>query len=294
MAEERYVTVAPPARHPELKSISYELFILAISTLSVVNLVLYLIPVIDGPIEDVALAVDTVIAPILFLDFLFRFLTTPDKPGYVIRRWGWADLLGAFPLFGPLRIFRIVRVGRLLRRTPRETVVADLYASRAATTFFATMFLVLVVIETAGIAIYYVERGDPDANIRSGNDAVWWGLVTITTVGYGDRYPVTDAGRIVGTMLLFAGIGLFSVLTGFIANAFLAPRSSRQARIRAKLRGPEAQVAELRQLLLEQEERSALIRSKLDDLERSVRSPATPGVGPGAVPADVEPTTSRS
>ena len=99
------------------------------------------------------------------------------------------------------------------------------------------------------MGVYYVERGVPGSNIATGGDAVWWGLVTITTVGYGDRFPVSPNGRIVGTLLLFAGIALFSVLTGFIANQFLAPRSTRGARIRAKLSGPEGQVAELRQLL---------------------------------------------
>jgi voltage-gated potassium channel len=100
--------------------------------------------------------------------------------------------------------------------------------------------------------------------------------VTITTVGYGDRYPVSGAGRIVGSLLLFAGIALFSVLTGFIANLFLAPRASRTERIKSRLKGPEAQVADLRLLLVEQEERAAVIRLKLDELESSIRGSTRP------------------
>jgi voltage-gated potassium channel len=96
--------------------------------------------------------------------------------------------------------------------------------------------------------------------------------VTITTVGYGDRYPVTGGGRIIGTVLLFTGIALFSVLTGFIANAFLAPREPRLRRMRHVLKKtPETQVAELKDLLLAQDQRSAEIRAKLDDLERAIR-----------------------
>ena len=70
-----------------------------------------------------------------------------------------------------------------------------------------------------------VESANPDRSIKNASDAIWWGFVTVTTVGYGDRLPVTDAGRVIGTILLFAGIALFSVLAGIIANAFLAPRS---------------------------------------------------------------------
>jgi hypothetical protein len=255
----------------ELKGLSYELFILLVSLLSVLNMVLVLVPAFDGPVRDVAIIVDSVIAPIFVLDFVYRLATARSRSGYVIRGWGWADLLSAVPTLGVFRVFRVLRVTALLRRVDRETLAAELYAGRAAATFFATMFLVLVVIEFAGIAVYFVEQGKPGANIASGSDAVWWGLVTIATVGYGDRYPVSNEGRVVGTLLLFAGVALFSILTGFIANQFLAPRSSRGARIRARLAGPESQVAELRQLLVEQEERAAVIRLKLDDLESSIR-----------------------
>ena len=71
-----------------------------------------------------------------------------------------------------------------------------------------------MVLEVAGATIFAVEGGDPAANIQSPGDALWWGLVTITTVGYGDQYPVTVGGRLIGAILLFAGIALFSVLTG--------------------------------------------------------------------------------
>ena len=109
----------------------------------------------------------------------------------------------------------------------------------------------------------------PNANIVSAGDSIWWGLVTITTVGYGDQYPVGGAGRIVGVFLLFAGIALFSVLTGFIANVFLAPDRPRR-RARAAARTPAAELAELAELMRQQERQTAAIRTKMHDLERSL------------------------
>ena len=135
------------------------------------------------------------------------------------------------------------------------------------------MFAVIVVVEFAGIAEYYVEQGVPNANIVSAGDSIWWGLVTITTVGYGDQYPVGEGGRIVGAFLLFAGIALFSVLTGFIANVFLAPDRPRR-RARAAARTPAAELAELAELMRQQERQSAAIRTKMHDLERAWSRPS--------------------
>jgi voltage-gated potassium channel len=75
------------------------------------------------------------------------------------------------------------------------------------------------------MAMLAVESRSDDANIRTSSDALWFMMVTISTVGYGDLYPTTGPGRIVGVFILIVGIGLFSTLTGFLANLFLSPRS---------------------------------------------------------------------
>jgi voltage-gated potassium channel len=265
--------LTPSIVNVELKPIGYELFILGVSLLSMFNLAVQLLPF-SGPPREVSLAMEAVLAPIFLFDFGYRLRTARSRSLYFFRQFGWADLLGAVPFLGVFRIFRVIRVTRMLRTLEHDAFFRELYASRAQTVFYLTVLLVVLVVEFAGIAVLYPEQGYPGANITNGVDAVWWGLVTVTTVGYGDQYPVTDAGRMVGTLLLFAGVGLFSVLTGFIANAFLSPRPTRLKRIREALTGTEAQISDLRDLLIEQDRRSAEIRARLDELERTLRASA--------------------
>jgi voltage-gated potassium channel len=117
------------------------------------------------------------------------------------------------------------------------------------------IFLIIVIVQYVSIAILHVERGAPDANIHTASDALWWSLVTIATVGYGDRYPVTLAGRIIGVFLLCSGVGLFSVLSGFLAKTFLHSKDENDrdvadARVAAEL-------AEIRAMLRQLQERDA-------------------------------------
>jgi voltage-gated potassium channel len=259
----------------DLKGPVYELFILLLSLLSIFNAVavgLSRLVGVVGPASEVVLSIDAIISPIFLGDFLYRLKTAGSRREYLLHRFGWADLLSVLPL---LRILRIVRVARVLRSYRHQSpgqLLAELRAARALTTFLVTLFLVIVVTELAGATIYYAESGADGSNIGSASDAIWWALVTITTVGYGDRFPVTDQGRAIGVFLLFAGIGLFSVLTGFIANIFLAPRG----RLRRTRRGEDdlhAAIDAARGLLLEQEERTAAIRERLDQLDRLLPRP---------------------
>jgi len=81
---------------------------------------------------------------------------------------------------------------------------------------------VLVVIFSA-IAVLSVETA-PESNIKTAEDAIWWTIVTITSVGYGDRYPVTSEGRLIGVLVMIVGVGLFGTYTGYIASLFTAAR----------------------------------------------------------------------
>ncbi len=98
---------------------------------------------------------------------------------------------------------------------------------------------------SASIAVLHFEVG-PAANIKTPQDALWWALVTITSVGYGDRYPVTAEGRLVAAALMVAGVGLFGTFAGFIAAWFLSPGEKRQA---SELDGIRDEIQELRRLI---------------------------------------------
>ena len=248
---------APQAANRELKGVGYEVFILLLSILSVTNLAFLLISAFvnpeGGPGQEVILTMDFVITPIFLFDFFYRLLTSSSPRRYFFRGWGWADLLSCFPLLRVFRVFRVVRVIRLLRSYGMNRFVADLIEARASATFLLTIFLVLIVLEVTGASVYYAEAPDPNANI--------------TTVGYGDQYPVTEAGRFIGVFLLLAGIGLFSVLTGFIANIFLAPPAKPRLQPRDRA---TSEIIAVRKLLAEQDERAAAIRAHLDELEKRI------------------------
>ena len=88
---------------------------------------------------------------------------------------------------------------------------------------FITILLAGMVLSTASILILHQESRSPGANITTGGDALWWGIVTITTVGYGDFYPVTTLGRITAVFVMFAGIGIIGALASILASVLVAP-----------------------------------------------------------------------
>jgi voltage-gated potassium channel len=227
--------VSDPGPHPSLSrrevlreevGPSYELFIVAVSTLSLVNIVIFLGPFNDNT-KEIAGIVDLLLSVILLADFFGRLYLASSWRDYFFRRRGFLDLLGSLPL-PVIRVFRIVRVYRGLNRVRAlggRKLARQLIHERAQAALLAASFLVMLVLEAGSILVVIAEHDAPGANIQTGGDALWWAVVTIATVGYGDRYPVTTAGRLIGVVMIIVGVGLFGIFTGYLARMFLTPRA---------------------------------------------------------------------
>ena len=252
----------------ELKSTSYEIFILLLSILSLLNIVIFILPSIDPLVKGVILIMDIFITLIFMIDFLYRLFTADSKSDYVLRQYGWADLLSSLPFQATkiFRVFRIFKIVRLSRVYGPGTIVRELNENRAGSALLLTIFLVIVVLEFGGSLIVAVEADSPDSNIKTAGDGVWWAFVTITTVGYGDRFPVTESGRLVGMLTMSLGVGLFGVLTGFLANAFI-PEKRNEPKVESASRDGLDQIGEIQKLIEEQERLTASLKVKLANIE---------------------------
>lgn len=176
-------------------------------------------------VSQVLTYVDTAICIFFVLEFSIRFYQSKDK--FQFMKWGWIDLVSSIPAIDFLRVGRVFRLIRLLRilRAFRSTqqLVHHVFRNKIQGAFTTvTIFAILMVIFSA-IAILQVEN-DPNSNIKSAEDALWWAYVTITTVGYGDKFPVTTEGRIIAAFLMTAGVGLFGTFTGFVASWFVVEK----------------------------------------------------------------------
>lgn len=165
---------------------------------------------------------DYMICAFFFLEFTYRFIKAENK--LIFMKWGWIDLLSSIPMIDFLRAGRLLRLIRLLRviRAFRSTkqLLNHIFANKAKGTLSSVTILAILLIIFSAIAILEVEN-DPNSNIKTAEDAIWWTYTTITTVGYGDKYPVTIEGRIIAMVLMTFGVGLFGTFTAYVASIFV-------------------------------------------------------------------------
>lgn len=210
---------------------AYSIFILVLTIQSLAIMVLILLPF-TGPINDTLLVWDAVICGVFLFDFAFNLTTSHPRRAYFIDRLGWLDLIGSIPTLGLFRfvvLLRLARVARLDRLTRqlgaqgRRALIRDVIRNRGEYALFLTVLLALTVLTSASVLVLLFESSAPDANITTGGDALWWSIVTITTVGYGDHYPVTAMGRVVAVVVMFSGIAIIGALASILASILVAP-----------------------------------------------------------------------
>jgi len=141
-------------------------------------------------------------------------------------------------------------------------VLGELRQGLASGTLYFVVFNGLFVLEFVGLLALHFEEDASGANITTASDALWWGYVPATTVGYGDQFPVTAGGRIVGLVMLTVGVALFATFSGFLANAFLSSKQRRP--------GGREPAGDLAELIREVERLNAELQAALGRLPARV------------------------
>ena len=174
--------------------------------------------------------IDDAVCLFFFADFCIRLYKAEDKKQFM--KWGWIDLISSIPMVDFLRAGRLLRLIRLLRviRAFRSTksLVDHIFANKAKGALTSVSVIAVLLVIFSAIAILQVEK-DPASNIKTAEDAIWWAYVTITTVGYGDKFPVTTEGRVIAAVLMTAGVGLFGTFTAYVSSWFVAENKNKSS-----------------------------------------------------------------
>ena len=241
------VTIDPeeqtPAFHAWTRAMEWPLMVVA-----VLFAVTYAFQVLAEPQGGLLLAsrlVSLACWLVFAVDYVVRLRLAADR-----RRWFFRNLLSlvvvALPILRPLRLVRLLTLFTVFQRAAGTALRGRVVTFAAAT----TTLLVFI----ASLAVFDAERYAPGADITTFGDAVWWACVTITTVGYGDLYPVTVAGRCIAIAMMVCGIALLGTVTATIASWLVervaAQEEVGQAATQAQMKGLSNQVDRLERLLI--------------------------------------------
>ena len=186
------------------------LVVLVLSVYVLISMIFQQFIVLPQETSKILDLVDNVICIFFLIEFFIRFFKSENKMTFM--KWGWIDFISSIPTFDILRVGRLFRLFRILRilRALRSTkhIISFYYQNKARNTFSLVLMTAFLTIIFCSLTILQVET-DPNSNIKTAEDAIWWSYCTITTVGYGDRFPVTTEGRIIGGILMTVGIALF-------------------------------------------------------------------------------------
>jgi voltage-gated potassium channel len=206
---------------------AYQIFMLALCIYALATLGAEAVFPAGSEIQQLLTYADTAVCVLFLADFCVSLYRAENRWRYFYT-WGWLDLLSSIPTLDMARwgrAARIARIVRVLRGIRATRILAGLLLEkRRQSGILAAALLALLLLTLASISILHVET-DAASNIKTAEDAIWWALTTITTVGYGDHYPVTTEGRFVAGILMCAGVGLFGMFSGFLASWFVAPEA---------------------------------------------------------------------
>lgn len=234
-------------KRKQAKIVSFEIFMAGISIYGMAMAMMDLCLPVGSQMALLFSYFDLIACVIFILGFIHHLLREQHRLRYLCS-WGILDLASAIPflpLFRFLRLLRLIRITRISRST---TELRDAIRRDPSASLLYLMLLLLVLVYTAAcVGVLWFETQDGAGKIVTGSDALWFGLVTVSTVGYGDLLPVSLGAKICAAFLMFAGIGVFASLAGFLLEPLR--RLARGGEKQITARDVSAQLDELRELL---------------------------------------------
>ncbi|ACA85014.1 ion transporter [Shewanella woodyi] len=243
----------------------FQLAMMALSLLSVIVVLVLSFAKLEPETKRLLTAVDFSIC-IIFLTYFFYGLARADDKVYYIKH-NWIDFVASIPVIEPLRfarLFQILRVIRLIRMA--QSFIVPMVKQRRQATLASLLVAMVTILTFSSVLILIVESGVPDANIQTAENAIWWALVTISTVGYGDYYPVTTAGHVIGGIVIICGVSFFGVISGYMASLFIAPDESEKIEAQSK----EIRT-ELHDALERMEANQGMLLKQIDELQQELK-----------------------
>ncbi len=201
--------------------------------ISLINFSWETLPDLSDSTRSVLKIIQIITVAIFTIEYLLRIIVAHNKLKYIFSFFGIIDLIAILPFYistgvdlRALRAFRLLRLFRILKLVRYSNAVqrfhnAFLIAREEIILFFTITCILLFL---AGVGIYYFENNVQPENFSSVFQSLWWAVATLTTVGYGDIYPITTGGKIFTTIVLFIGLGIVAVPAGLVATALSKAR----------------------------------------------------------------------
>ncbi|MCG9655986.1 ion transporter [Vibrio mediterranei] len=215
----------------ETKPLSLLSLFLSFMALFVISALLF--APINSDERTVLIGLDFIICSLFLLQLFIDLIRSTDRLQFM--KTHWIDFVASVPMIEPLRFARVFHIFRvILVIRSGEALLRQLARNKHETTI-ASILLLLILLITAGAGLMlWAEGDDPEANIQHIGDAVWWAFVTVSTVGYGDHYPVTGLGKALAGVIIICGVGLFGMTSGLITSLLSSPSSMDERRSKHK------------------------------------------------------------
>lgn len=254
----------------------FEMAMMLLSLLSVIIVLVMTFGRLDSETYRLLFFVDTTICMIFMINFFVGLIRARDKRFFIKHHW--IDFIASIPAIEALRmarLFQILRVIRLIRMS--RSLLLPLVKQRKQATLASLLVAMVTILTLASVIMLIVESGTEGANIQTAEQAIWWALVTISTVGYGDYYPVSTAGHIIGGVVIVSGVSFFGVISGYMASVFVAPdeseRQERQDAHKAEIKSElELALARMEENQQKIEQNQAQMLAQIAELKQAIET----------------------